>query len=232
MGFREWLSNILDPKQPVQPYQPATVPLVRDVPVQIPKPFQPAYRYVPTLIAANHEISELIQTSIMAIDVETTGLYPDDSRLRLLSVATPTRIVLFDTELLPYKPLLKLFRAKAKMIVHYSPFTMRFLRSWGIRFSSNLDIYETMLMARDIEGRGKPKGFYSLPNVAGRWAGIQLDHDWQPDWSLPLTTEHLRYAANDAGAMLKAFDALFPRWSVLPPARKTPTTNGYPAEWG
>jgi DNA polymerase-1 len=150
----------------------------------------------------------------VGLDVETTGLDPRTSRVRLLQVATVDRVFVIDLFALPdpAADLADLFAAlaRAEVIGHNLQFDLRFLAPLGFAPGRTFD---TMLASQLLHaGHRAPSGArlkHSLLDVAQRELGRELDKELQAsDWSKPLTPAQLAYAAADAAILLPLAEAL------------------------
>lgn len=147
-------------------------------------------------LAFLHECSEP-----MGVDVETTGLNPRRDRLRLVSVATSTGVIVVDVDRVRPEDFLVVLHEK-HLVFHNAAFDLSFLRRFVPEFGKT--VFDTMLASQVLDAGHPPeKGFHSLVRVCERHLGVDLDKTLQvSDWSGALSGEQLRYAALDAAVLL------------------------------
>jgi DNA polymerase-1 len=143
----------------------------------------------------------LQEAEVVGVDLETTGLSPRDSRIRLLQLAIPDKTFVVDVfetgDLAPLKEVLEDGPVK---VLHNSKFDYSFLVSeHGISLSP---IFDTMLAAQLLAG-GDQSPSYALEAVAERYANVELDKSAQlEDWSSKLSEAQMEYAVRDAAVLL------------------------------
>src|SRR5829696_304476 len=140
---------------------------------------------------------------LVALDLETTGLDPRRSEIRLIQISTGEETFVIDclkrdeTDL---GPLVEALRA-ATIVGHGATFEWAFLyHHFGVELEN---VRDTMLLAQ-LLAAGNMSVERGLGPVAKDVLGIELDKGPQTsDWSLPtLTKEQLDYAALDAQVLL------------------------------
>lgn len=154
--------------------------------------------------------------SAVAVDTETTGLDPEQDRVRLIQVAFNGNVTLVDMFALPEpeSALAPLFEAMngVEIVGHNLQFDLRFLAKLGFVPGK---VFCTLLASqvlhageRDEETNGRLK--HSLESVVGRELGLTMNKTQQKsDWSrTTLTPEQLRYAADDVRNMPKLTQTL------------------------
>jgi DNA polymerase I len=155
-------------------------------------------------------IPVLCQSSILAIDGETTGLDPHQDRLCLLQVATPEHTFVIDARRCAMQALAPVFTVEHRIIGHNLKFDLKFLVAAGLPWPMG-EILDTLLAAQVI-GAGTPEGLLKgngLEAVVKRYLGISLDKSAQTsDWSGPLSDVQRRYAAIDAAILIPLAEAL------------------------
>lgn len=141
--------------------------------------------------------TKLLSEDVLAIDTETTGLDPYNSKIRLLQISNKEHSYLFDCFVLKDLSFLKdIFEnQKPVKIFHNAKFDIKFLK---VHFGFNFEnIFDTML-ASQIISSGDHSGGHSLADVTKRYLGITLDKSSQlSDWSKELTEKQLEYASKD-----------------------------------
>jgi len=141
---------------------------------------------------------------LIGIDVETTGLNPRHERLRIISVATATGCWVVDVETVDPAPLLDLLRSK-RLVGHFIGFDLAFLAQRGFETD---DAQDTLFLDHLLHS-GEPNIRHSLAEAARRHTGVELSKELQrSDWSGPLTSEQIAYAARDAAVLIPLHDAL------------------------
>ena len=143
----------------------------------------------------------------IGVDVETTGLNPRRDRLRLVSVATSTGVLVVDVDRVRPDELLVVLNEK-HLVFHHAAFDLSFLRHFVPGFGKT--VFDTMLASQVLDAGHPPeKGFHSLARVCERHLGVDLDKALQvSDWSGALSGEQLRYAALDAAVLLPLHERL------------------------
>jgi DNA polymerase-1 len=150
---------------------------------------------------------ELIRAPSIAIDLETTGLDPFTSKIRLLSISTGTDIYVIDTH--PGPVLDALAGYQGVIIGHNLKFDQKFaLHHWGIKFGRVFDTYRASAILHN--GRNLKHDLWSL---------YRRDLKIEPkvedlggsDWSGDLTPPQLAYAADDVTHLPRLRDTLKPQ---------------------
>jgi DNA polymerase-1 len=155
----------------------------------------------------------LDNTSLIGLDLETTGLNPRTDRVRLLSLNTDTIdggtfTYLIDCAAVDPSPLWEPLAGK-ELTAHNAAFDLAFLSRLG--FVPGV-VHDTMLMARALAAGGPDFHHCKLKDCARRELGLDLDKSYQrEDWSGPLSAEMLAYAAQDALAHRRLYEALLPK---------------------
>ncbi len=140
----------------------------------------------------------------VALDTETTGLDPDQDRVRLIQLAFRNRIVIIDLFAFPdpTSALAPLFHHLQRLEVHghHLAFDLRFLAKIGFVPGT---VFDTMLASQVLDAgqhaeNGAPLSD-ALIAVLLRHLGITLDKSQQrSDWSRPiLIPEQIEYAARE-----------------------------------
>ena len=149
----------------------------------------------------------MVETSnLVALDLETTGLDPRSSEIRLLQVSDGDETYVIDCRSLAVRPLVEALR-KAAIVAHGAAFDWGFLyEHFGVELEN---VTDTMLLAQ-LLAAGDMSAEKGLGPVAKSELGIDLDKTQQTsDWSLPtLTEQQLDYAALDAQVLLPLHEKL------------------------
>jgi DNA polymerase I-like protein with 3'-5' exonuclease and polymerase domains len=155
-------------------------------------------------------IAALVDTAIVGLDTETTGLNPRTDRLRLLTITTDTcdggRIVyVVDAFHVDLRPLWETL-AEHPIVAHNATFDLGFLAALG--FVPGV-VDDTMILSQLVNGTRHARCYHGLGQVVERELGRPLDKTEQKsDWSGCLTPEQLAYAAADAAVLPDLYAAL------------------------
>src|SRR5215207_5584967 len=153
------------------------------------------------------DVLRMVETSnLVALDLETTGLDPRSSEIRLLQVSNRDETYVIDCRSLEVRPLVEAL-GKAAIVAHGAAFDWAFLyQHFGVELEN---VTDTMLLAQ-LLAAGNMSAEKGLGPVAKSELGIDLDKSQQTsDWSLPTLTEHqLDYAALDAQVLLPLYQKL------------------------
>lgn len=146
----------------------------------------------------------------LAVDIETTGLDPNQASIQVISAALPEQaVVLTLNGAQPARMLRLLEDPDIPVIFHHALFDLRFLHStYGVTVPNPLC---TKVAARIASVGRNPH----LSDLVSELAGVEIDKSLQTsDWSQrPLTADQLRYAANDVIYLHKVFRELVRRLS-------------------
>jgi DNA polymerase I len=145
-------------------------------------------------------------SDLVALDLETTGLDPHTSEIRLVQVSNGAETYVIDLRRRDVRPLVELLAEKT-VVAHNAAFEWMFVyHHFGVELT---DIRDTMLMAQLIAS-GDMSITCGLGPVAERELNVMLDKETQvSDWSLePLTKRQLDYAAADAQVLLPLYGKL------------------------
>jgi len=152
--------------------------------------------------AAQHALN-LCTEQVLGLDIETTGLDPLQSRIRLLQVATKAgRCYVFDLDRVNLDELAPLTRVP--MVAHNAGFEYRHLTHAGLTLDP---LHDSMLLGRLTQHK-----LQSLADLSHDVLGVDLDKSEQTsDWSADLSREQIEYAGLDALAPLRLLDILLPQ---------------------
>jgi DNA polymerase-1 len=135
---------------------------------------------------------------MLAIDIETTALEPEDGEIRLIQLSDGKRVIVYDVRDKPNYTLTSLTGVD-ELAAHNAPFEARWLGRDNLP-----ELHDTLVMSRVLYGgtnHAHNKRFtHGLASVVKRELGVDLSKDEQTsDWSDPnLTQDQIMYAARDA----------------------------------
>jgi DNA polymerase I len=180
--------------------------------------------FVPRLITdpagVDEVVNEIKTSSVVALDLETTGLSPVEDKIRLLSVHAAGRTFLIDAFKVNPSPVLEVLSDKA-LYVHGAEFDLPFLyHQYGFEPPENvIDTLHLSQVVRAGEWQAKEDGGWerkrhSLKDVLERELGVELPTDKKKfqrggTWGEELADEHLEYAAGDVVYLKALADKLF-----------------------
>ena len=151
----------------------------------------------------------LEQFSAIGLDCETTGLDPHVHTIRLIQLAVPDQpVMLIDLpQIAPCDrhPLQQLLSSPVLKITHNGKFDWQFIAQAGLQPAP--PFFDTQLAYRVLTAGLKTS--LSLQTLAQKLLNIDLDKTQQvSDWSKPLTSKQLQYAALDAAILLELYPIL------------------------
>ncbi len=159
------------------------------------------YELIKDLESLHKAYNNLLNSDVVAVDTETTGLDPFTSKVRLIQFATEKYSYIIDCfELSDLSILNNIFNSvKPIKIFHNAKFDIKMLKyHFGFEFEN---IFDTMLSSQ-ILSAGLPAK-HSLKEVTERYLNIEVDKSQQrSDWSGVLTDSQLRYAIEDVKVLL------------------------------
>jgi DNA polymerase-1 len=148
---------------------------------------------------------ELVVHPHIGVDTETTALDPYEGRIRLLQVATPTKVYVLDLFDIPAEALASLREVlqgdRPVKVLHNAKFDAKMLlHHYGIELGR---LFDTML-ASQLIAAGDTTQKHSLAEVVRRYLGQTVDKTQRlSDWSqAALTPAQLTYAAQDVSVLL------------------------------
>jgi DNA polymerase-1 len=172
------------------------------------------------LIAGSADVSEAIgeisRHEVIGVDTETTGLDPFRSRIRLLQIATPEKVFIFDlfaSPALEHEGLRRLLSSKEKTkVFHNAKFDLKMLlHEFGVEVRG---VFDTLLASQLITPEADAR--HGLALLSDRHLGELIDKTAQAsDWSGSLSAEQYEYAAKDAALMLPLREKLIGRLNEL-----------------
>jgi DNA polymerase I len=151
----------------------------------------------------------LIHAPSLALDTETTGLDPLTDRLRLIQLFRPDTVYLIDVTTVPPALLNPIFTTPKRWIGHNLKFDVKMLVAAGLPWPRGT-FMDTMLASQLLSASGSEEPIrHALEDVVRRELAVTLDKTLQTsDWSGPLSSEQLEYAARDAGILWPLADVL------------------------
>jgi DNA polymerase-1 len=171
------------------------------------------YRLITDFRNLPQALEPFLQSQMLAVDTETTGLDPLVDHIRLIQLAIPDHpVVVIDLWQIPEsarEPLHALLAGSALKIFHNAKFDLQFLQQAGLTVHGPL--FDTMLASQLLDA-GVYSRRHGLADLTQHFLGVQLDKDEQAsDWSRePLSPEQIAYAAMDAAVLLPLREALLP----------------------
>ncbi|MGO9288380.1 MAG: DNA polymerase [Polyangia bacterium] len=169
-----------------------------------------------TLVTSAGQLSVVVdalgRNTLVALDVETTGLDPLIDRPRLLQLGFPDgTIYIIDLWAVPDIAAIGNALAHMTVIGHNLQFDLAFLKHhYGITVGhAHCTMTAARLIDAGIHCGHQFDGYFSLPAVANRYLGATLDKTLQTsDWSAVLTADQLLYAARDVLYLFDLDDTL------------------------
>ncbi len=187
------------------------------------------YKLVTTEEELRQAAEHLAQQPVLGFDCETTSLDPYAGRLRLVQLAAPDGVYVFDLFALApngdaahaeaLEPLRRVLAATTPVkIGHNTKFDAKWVRHHlGVELAGDFDsraggnggetverggLFDTML-ASQIVSAGEQEDRHGLAAVAARYLDREIDKSQQvSDWSGELSAAQLEYAARDAAVLL------------------------------
>ncbi|HST53283.1 MAG TPA: DNA polymerase [Pyrinomonadaceae bacterium] len=170
---------------------------------------------------------ELARCGEVGFDTETTSLSPFEGRARLVQLASPEMVFVFDLDKLApagdaarvesLEPLRRLLVATRPVkIAHNAKFDVKWMRHHlGVEVGGDYDsrtsdrneverggIFDTLL-ASQLVSAGEQEDRHSLASVVERYLDQPVDKSLQvSDWGGELSSAQVEYAARDAALML------------------------------
>ncbi|HVF56902.1 MAG TPA: DNA polymerase [Pyrinomonadaceae bacterium] len=158
--------------------------------------------------------------TVVGFDSETTSLDPYGGRMRLVQLAAPDGVRLFDLDRLApdgdaaradsLEPLRRLLAAARPVkIAHNAKFDAKWTKhQLGVELGG---IFDTLL-ASQLVSAGETEDRHGLAVVAERYLDLAIDKSEQlSDWGGELSAAQLEYAARDAAVMLPLREKLVER---------------------
>jgi DNA polymerase III epsilon subunit-like protein len=156
-------------------------------------------------------IGELKEVSLIALDLETTGLDPRTDSIRLLSLATKDATYTVDCQSVDPAELFPILTG-ATVLAHNALFDLGFLSSLGFvpgKVADTMILSQLLLAGAKVEPLKRGQTSHSLDSVVERELKLKLDKTHQKsDWGSTLTPEMLEYAARDVEVLLPLYEVL------------------------
>jgi ribonuclease D len=170
-----------------------------------------AYTFVDAADKLEPLIEALQRTTIVGLDLETTGLQWWQDRIRIVSITTEAGatfvIDAFKVAITPLFPALK----GTKIVAHNALFDLLFLKRAGFEPSgcACTMVLSQILWAGKLKPGTNKNVEHDLASVAKRALNVTLDKSHQKeDWARELTPEMLTYAARDSVFLPKLYKEL------------------------
>ena len=177
------------------------------------------YQVITTGDDLQKAIEALTSQPVIGLDTETTELDPYTSRLRLIQLATPDCVYIFDFDHFSngdaahsdaLAPLRRLLAAPRPIkIAHNAKFDAKFLKyNLGVDLGGLFDT----LLASQLAGAGDIEERHGLETVASRYLNEAVDKSERlSNWNFELSEAQLEYAARDAAILLPLREKLIER---------------------
>jgi DNA polymerase III epsilon subunit-like protein len=181
------------------------------VPTFSPTPPGTTYTFVDAADKLEPLIEALQHTTIVGLDLETTGLKWWQDRIRLVSITTEAGATfVIDAFKVAITPLFSALK-DTKIVAHDARFDLLFLKRAGFEPG---ECACTMVLSQILwAGKLKPSTNknveHDLASIAKRALNVTLDKSHQKeDWARELTPEMLLYAARDSVFLPKLYKEL------------------------
>ena len=175
-------------------------------------PQNPIFTHVRTIDQVNPALGELEKEKVVGVDIEGTSLDPYDSVLLTIQIGTPLKTFIFDARELKLGEIerFKLFLENSKIIkiLHNGKFDYKHIKQ-HLKIEV-CNIYDTML-TEVVLNMGIGRGYYSLKELAGKYAGVDLQKAIRETFenmtaSTRLNEAQLKYSAMDTLILFPVFD--------------------------
>ena len=169
---------------------------------------RPPYEFLTDSAAIPSVAIALDNSTIVGLDLETTGLDANKDRIRLLSLSVETIddgrfTYILDVLKVNPAPLWELL-AEKELVIHNAAFDLSFLAALGFIPGT---VHDTMLLSQLLYAGQNVR--HRLGDCAERELAQPLDKTEQlSDWSGALTPEQLTYAASDVEVLATLYQAL------------------------
>jgi DNA polymerase I len=206
-----------NPPNSPAPNSPETVsPAESDAPASVLEPFQPGeITVVRSFTDLEEALPKVLAAPAAGLDIETTGLDPLKSGVRLVQLATGDHTYVLDCRALPswHLAVQQVVNRCPALIIHNGAFDLRHLARAGVTMPAGLGdrVRDTCLAAMLLSAAATrpPRGYHSLGQVVERYLNAGPDKDLQTsDWSGELSGAQIEYAATDAAVLLPLRDVM------------------------
>jgi DNA polymerase I len=168
-----------------------------------------------TLVTTQEQLAEVVadlkDASLVALDLETTGLNPRKDSIRLLTLATEAATYIVDCQIVDPAVLFPVL-AGATVVAHNVLFDLGFLSSLGFvpsKVADTMILSQLLYAGSTAEPLKRGQTSHSLDSVAKRELGLDLDKTHQSsDWGGALTPVMVEYAAKDVEVLLPLYEVL------------------------
>jgi DNA polymerase I-like protein with 3'-5' exonuclease and polymerase domains len=175
------------------------------------KPIEARRTLVTTQSQLTEVVADLKNVSLLALDLETTGLDLRRDSIRLLSLATKDATYMVDCGSVDPAGLFPIL-AEATVVAHNALFDLGFLSSLGFvpgKVADTMILPQLLYAGSKVEPLKRGQTSHSLDSVAQRELGLELDKAHQSgDWGGTFTPEMVEYAAKDVEVLLPLYDVL------------------------
>jgi len=154
--------------------------------------------------ALKQHMAKLLETKVIGVDTETTGLNPYLSELRLIQLAFDDGVLIIDCFKVEddIKDFLNdIFSTDAVKVFQNAKFDIKFLRAYGVEVKGK--IFDTMIAGQILRSSGgSPRA--NLESLVRHYLEEFISKEEQKsDFSGELTESQLNYAAKDALVLLR-----------------------------
>jgi DNA polymerase-1 len=178
-----------------------------------------SYQLITDAAALRAAMTELSKHQVVGLDTETTSLDPYAGRMRLVQLAAPDGVRIIDLDrfidgdlkngdaLAPLRQLLA--ASRPVKIAHNAKFDAKWIKhDLGVEIGGLFDT----LLASQIISAGDSDDRHGLEPVAARYLNEQVDKaERLSDWSGPLSSAQLEYAARDAAVLVPLRERMIDR---------------------
>lgn len=176
------------------------------------------YQLITTAEGVRRAAQQLTSHSVLGLDTETTELDPYRGRMRLIQLAAPDGVRIFDldhfggepAQSLELQPLRDLLAATRPVkVAHNAKFDAKWVKhQLGVELGAVFDSF----LASQLISAGNSDDRHGLSPVAERYLGTAVDKSEQvSNWGGELSESQLHYAATDAAVMLPLREAILKR---------------------
>lgn len=198
------VSDRLIPRRREEPGKPKTMVVEIAPAVDLP-----TAEYITTSARLSEILPEILAQSVAGVDTETTGLDPYTAQLRLMQIATPSKVFVVDATTCELRILQPLFDGNRRVLLQNAKFDLKFLAQAGVQMPDGRTLFDTMLAAQLLNAGTAEGRRCSLDALATRYLGLSLDKTLQEsDWTGPLSPAQIAYAARDAAVLLPLAEKL------------------------
>lgn len=164
------------------------------------------YRYIQTKEELLPHVRKIMESKVIGLDTETTGLCPFRNTIRLIQVATGLNDPVLVIDLFKLRNCSSIFKelffTDAVKVFHNTSFDWNMFKSHNIPIKGN--IFDTMIAGQILDCGIHRRGF-KLSDMMKKYLNVVISKEQQKsDWSRDdLTPSQLYYAAKDAYILLQ-----------------------------